>query len=169
MSSPPEPDKVPDFGIWFEQAGREILRKAYFTTRDPKLAEDIAQEATLKLYKAWGNEEARHKILTQPGYVTTTIRNCYLDHIKVPSRTSQGEAELDVERHDRPGSEADPDLRLAVLNLDSEERDMIIIRYYRDLTIKEAGTQLGLTQTQAYRLHNKALAHLAGLLDEGKA
>jgi len=37
------------------------------------------------------------------------------------------------------------------------------------LTVKEAGTQLGLSASQAYRLHDKALAHLARLLDEGEA
>jgi len=60
-------------------------------------------------------------------------------------------------------------LRLAVLALGDMERDMIVLHYYHDLTIREAGSQLGLSQSQAYRLHDSALAHLAGLLDEGKA
>jgi len=46
---------------------------------------------------------------------------------------------------------------------------MIILRYYQGLTIKDAGTQLGLSPSQAYRLHDKALAHLTGLLEERKA
>jgi DNA-directed RNA polymerase specialized sigma subunit len=46
---------------------------------------------------------------------------------------------------------------------------MILLRYYNGLTIREAGNQLGLSPAQAYRLHDKALASLAGLLDEGEA
>ena len=46
---------------------------------------------------------------------------------------------------------------------------MIILCYYNGRTIKEAGHQLGLPESRAYRLHHKALAHLAGLLDEGEA
>jgi len=169
MSSHPGPDKEEDFDAWFGEAARKILRDAYFVTRNPKLAEDIAQEATLKFFKAWGNEEMRGKILTQPGYVRTTIYHCYLDHVRVPSRTSQREVELDVARHDKSSTEIDRDLRLAVLALGDMERDMIVLHYYHDLTIREAGSQLGLSPSQAYRLHDSALAQLAGLLDEGKA
>jgi len=46
---------------------------------------------------------------------------------------------------------------------------MIIFRYYSDLTIREAGSQLGLSPSQAYRLHDKVLAHLPEVLDEGEA
>src|SRR5262249_35315606 len=115
MSSHPGPDTQEDFDAWLQVASPKILRDAYFVTRDPKLAEDIAQEATLKFFKAWANEEMRGKILTQPGYIRTTIYHCYLDHIKVPSRTNLREAAFDVARHDRSGTEIDHDLRLAVL------------------------------------------------------
>jgi DNA-directed RNA polymerase specialized sigma subunit len=56
-----------------------------------------------------------------------------------------------------------------MLSLDDDEQDMIILGYYIGLTIREAGNQLGLSPAQAYRLHEKALARLAGLLDEGEA
>jgi RNA polymerase sigma factor (sigma-70 family) len=129
--------------------------------RDPKLAEDIAQEAAVKVFKAWPDDETRDKILTVPGHVRTIVYHCFLDHIKVPSRTNYREAELDIERHDRGDDGIDNDLRMAVLSLDSDEREMIILRYYRGLTTKEAGSQLGLSPSQAYRLHDKALANLS--------
>jgi RNA polymerase sigma factor (sigma-70 family) len=132
------------------------------------LAEDIAQEAAIKVLKAWSHHETRDKILTQPAYRNTIVKNCFLDHIKVRSRTSQGEVHLDVEWRGPAGAADDEDLRLAILSIEDDEHEMIILRYYSDLTIREAGTQLGLTPPQAYRLHDKALAHLAGLLDEGK-
>ncbi len=169
MSSHPDPGEIPDFEIWFRKHGRKLLRQAYFYTRDPKLAEDIAQEAAAKVLKAWPDDETRDKILTQPAYVRTIVYHCFLDHIKVRSRTNNREVELDAERHDQAGGEIDHDLRRAVLSLDGDERDMIILRYYNGLTTKEAGSQLGLSASQAYRLHDKALAHLAGLLDEGEA
>lgn len=168
MIRPPEPGSTPDFETWFRTSAAEILRRAYYYTRDPVLAEDIAQEAAIKVYKAWPDEETRSKILTQPGYRNTIIKHCFLDHIKVRSRTNRSEVELDVEWHHQAGTETDQDLRLAVLSLKDDEQEMIILRYYHDLTIREAGTQLGLPTAKAYRLHDKALAHLAGLLEEGK-
>jgi RNA polymerase sigma factor (sigma-70 family) len=169
MSSRPEPGSVQDFDTWVKRFAGQLLWWAYFDTRDPKLAEDIAQEAAVKVFKAWPDEETRGKILTQPGYVHAIVHHCFLDHIKVRSRTSYGEKELEIERHDRADDGVDHDLHMAVLSLDGNERDMIILRYYRGLTIKEAGGQLGLSLSQAYRLHDTALAHLAGLLDEGEA
>jgi RNA polymerase sigma factor (sigma-70 family) len=164
--SHPDPGTVPDYEAWFRRSGGEILRQAYFCIRDQALAEDIAQEVAIKAYKAWTKEETRDKILTQPGYVRTMIKNAFLDHIKVPSRTNLGEVELDIERHSRPDTEMNQDLRLAVLSLEDDEFHMIIFRYYHDLTITEAGARLGLSASQAFRLHSKARAHLARLLNE---
>lgn len=169
MITLPEPDSVPDFETWFRTCAESLLRQAYFYTREPKLAEDIAQDAAVKVFKAWADEETRGKILTQPGYVRAIVCHCFLDHIKVLSRTNRREVELDIKRHDRAGGEIDHDLHEAVLGLDDDERDMIILRYYNDLTTKRAGNQLGLSASQAYRLHDKALAHLAEVLDEGEA
>lgn len=169
MISLPEPGTGMEFETWFRTFAGQLLRQAYFYTREPKLAEDIAQDTAVKVFKAWADEETRGKILTQPGYVRAIVFHCFLDHIKVPSRTNRGEVELDINRHDQPSSEIDHDLHKAVLGLDDDERDMIILRYYNDLTTKEAGNQLGRSPSQAYRLHDKALAHLAEVLDEGEA
>jgi RNA polymerase sigma-70 factor, ECF subfamily len=169
MSSPPEPGSIGSFAAWFKRFAGLLLWWAYFYARDPKLAEDIAQEAAVKVFKAWPDEETRDKILTQPGYVRTIVHHCFLDHIKVRSRTNHRETELEIEQHDRADDGVDHDLRLAVLSLDDDERDMIILRYYSGLTVKEAGSQLGLSVSQAYRLHDKALAHLARQLAEGEA
>ena len=97
------------------------------------------------------------------------IRNCFLDYLKGPGRADHREEQLDDARHIQASTIADhDDLRGAVLKLDGNEQDLIILHYYNGLTIRDAGRQLGLSQWQAYRLHDKALAKLAGLLDEGK-
>jgi RNA polymerase sigma factor (sigma-70 family) len=168
MSNLPGSGEEPDFETWFRQFAHRLIRWAYYYTRDPKLAEDIAQDAAVKAFKAWPDEETRDK-LAHPGYVHAIVCHCFLDHIKVRPRTNYGEVEFDVERHDQPGREGNHDLRIAVLSLQDDERNMIILRYYEDLTTEEAGRLLGLSRSKAYRLHDKALAHLAGQLDEGKA
>ena len=168
MSSHPGPGEAPDFEAWLRQHGGELLRRAYAYTRDPARAEDIAQEAAIKVYKAWTDDKTRGKILTQPAYRNAIVKNCYLDHAKVRSRTSQDEVGLDPERHGQAATGNDQGLRLAVLSLEAAAQEMIILVYYHDLTIRQAGAQLGLSPARAYRLHDKALARLAELLDEGK-
>jgi RNA polymerase sigma factor (sigma-70 family) len=167
MSGRPGPG--PDFVFWFRGSANQILRWAYFYTKDPKLAEDIAQEAAVKVFKAWADDEKRNMILTSPGYVRTIVKHCFADHRKVLSRTSEREVELDVERHAGAGDEIDHSIRMAILELEDAERDMILLVYYSGLTIREAGNQLGLSPARAYRLHEKARENLAGLMDEGEA
>jgi RNA polymerase sigma factor (sigma-70 family) len=170
MRRQPGPREVPeDFVPWFRQAGGELYRMAYFCTRDEKLADDIAQEAAIKIYKAWPDKEKRDKVRTLAAYRWAIVRNCFRNYLRARNRASQGEVELHAERHGRADTEADQDIRLAVLSLEDGAREMIILVYYQGLTIGEAGTQLGLPGPQAYRLHTKALAHLAGQLEEGKA
>jgi RNA polymerase sigma factor (sigma-70 family) len=167
MSLLPEPGATSEFVTWYRKSG--LLRMAYFLTRDAQLAEDIAQEAAVKVWKAWPDDRKRILILTHSGYVRAIVQRCFLDHIRARARMNTREVELDIERNDRPNGEIDHDLRRAVLSLDGDGRDMILLRYYNGLTTKEAGSQLGLSKSQAYRLHDKALAHLAELLDEGEA
>lgn len=164
MSSP---DSGPEgFEAWFRESAEELLRLSYLCTRDKGLAENISQDVAVKVFKAWADEGIREEILTQPGYVRTMVRNAFRDYLKVPSRTRQGEVELDPERHSRPGAELVNDLRLAVLSLEGDEFRMIDLHYYEDLTIGDAGERMGLPASQAYRLHTRALAHLAKLMTE---
>jgi len=145
-----------------------LFRHAYSLTRDPGMAEDIAQEAAVRIFKAWASEDLRGKIIASKGYACRIITNCFLDHVRVPARAGRDQVEFDETLHDGPDSTVDDDLRHAVLSLSQGERDVILFRYYHDLTFAEAGHQLGISPSQARRLHIKALASLAGLLHEGK-
>jgi RNA polymerase sigma factor (sigma-70 family) len=168
MSSLQDPDTIPDFESWLRGSG--LLRQAYFYTRNAELAEDIAQDAAIKAYKAWDDSVKREMILSSPRYVNRIVRHCFLDHLKARKLARRSEVELDVDRHDRPGISNDHDeLHAALLRLDEPEQLMIKLKYYNGLTIKEASQKLGLSYPQATRLHAKALSDLARLLDEGEA
>jgi RNA polymerase sigma factor (sigma-70 family) len=165
MSSPPGHRDVPEeFVPWFRQADGELYRMAYFCTGDEKLAEEIAQDAATRICKAWRKKEKRDRIRTQTAYCWAIVRNCFRDYIRARDRARQGEAELHAGRY----GQADPglvqDVRFAILSFEDTEQDLIISVWYKGLTIGEAGTQLGLPGHQAYRLHTRALAKLAGLL-----
>lgn len=170
MSSLRSPDPVVlDFTTWFQGSAGMLFRQAYICTRNIESAEDIAQEAAVRIFKAWTSEDLRCKITANPGYACRVVVNCYIDYARVPSRTRRSEVAFNDERHGKAGYLPDDDLRIAVLSLAEDERDAIIFRYYHGLTFAEAGTQLGISPSQARRLHKKALTNLAGLLDEGMA
>jgi RNA polymerase sigma factor (sigma-70 family) len=169
MSSQPEPSEVPeDFVPWFRQAGGELYRMAYFCTRDEKLTDEIAQEAVTRIYKAWPDQKKRDKIRTQVAYRWAIVRNCFRDYLRACDRARQGEVELHAGRYSQADPEIVQDVRFAILSLEDVEQNLVILVWYKGLTIGAAGAQLGLSGPQAYRLHVKALAKLAGLLDERK-
>jgi RNA polymerase sigma factor (sigma-70 family) len=167
MSSQSEPREVPEeFTPWFRLTGGELNRMAYFCTRDKELAEEIAQEAATRICKAWPDKEKRDRIRTQKAYRWAIVRNCFRDYIRARDRARQGEVELHARRHGQTDPELVQDVRLAILSLEDVEADLIVLVRYTGLTIAEAGTQLGLSRPQAYRLYTKARAKLAGILTE---
>ena len=56
------------------------------------------------------------------------------------------------------------DLRLALERLDEEARKLILLRYYRDQTQKEAAALLGKSQAQVSRIESRALDTLRAFL-----
>ena len=56
------------------------------------------------------------------------------------------------------------DLRLALEKLDEDERKLILLRYFRDQTQKEAACILGKSQAQVSRIENRALDTLRAFL-----
>ena len=56
-----------------------------------------------------------------------------------------------------------------VLSLQDDDQDLIVFRSHHHLAVREVVGRLGLSPPQAYWLHDKALAHLAGLANEGKS
>jgi len=160
--------EIPDYEAWFRANGGGLLRYARLFAPDRSRAEDTVQDAAVKIFKAWAKEDQRENILVSPAYVRRIVENCFLDYRKVRSRTNECEERLDGEAYSdvQADFESGLDVREALLRLADEERDMLFLTYYQDLGIGEAGRRLGISATQAYRLHERALRNLAPLLKE---
>jgi RNA polymerase sigma factor (sigma-70 family) len=156
-----------EFKPWLEANGPWLRRTAHFVTPDRETGEDIAQEAVIKLFKAWTNESLREKILTSRSYVGRLVLNCYLDHKKVKSRTNECEEEFADERHHVEvefGSGLE--VRQALRRLCDAERHILFLTFYCDLTKTAAGQELGISPSSASRLYKRALSNMKVLLNE---
>lgn len=160
-----------EFVIWLREHTTELL--AYgrmFAGRF--MGEDMAQEAAIKIYKAWSDPAKRASCKCRPVYVQTIVKNAYLDYRKVRSRTNELEIELvvehadDVERMRVDDVESSWELTGALLELSDEERTLIFYRYYQGMTIGEAGHVLGLSKAGSYKLHERALTKLRRLVSK---
>lgn len=165
------------FAVWAAENTNWILRESYFLTGSRSLAEDAAQNAFEKIFKAWPDDEKRNTIQQSRGYVSAIIRNAHSDYHKVPSRSNRNEQALDATENILTGGAGDPEslvpsVREAILNaLDETESQMVYLVHYEGHSIGKAGAMIGLEAQQPYRVHARALKklkiYLEGSEEEG--
>jgi RNA polymerase sigma-70 factor (sigma-E family) len=134
-------------------------RLAYFLVGDRELAQDIAQEAFLKVFSRWGN-------LREPdsfaAYLNRTIVN--LAHKTYRRRTVERryldkQPRLEAMAPERDYETADEMWRQLQL-LPQRQRTAIVLRYYEDLTDHQAAEAMGCSETAVASLVQRALSAL---------
>ncbi|GAA4238085.1 hypothetical protein GCM10022254_52510 [Actinomadura meridiana] len=163
--SAPQADGTPDLTSWIKENHRYMLRVAFMMSRDPWLAEDITQEACLKIFRAWQNKQQRDLILTSRGYVFNIVRNTFLNHWKTRSRINHHEVPPGPE-YDEVFRDSDTKLRDLIFDLPEDERALLIFHYHFRMHILDAGRQLGISKHGAYRLRDRAHNSLRALLQD---
>lgn len=149
--------------------GDMLYRTALLLTRDPHLAHDLVQEALLKAWRSWA------RITEQPeAYVRTILVREFLTsrrrrwHGELPT-----EATALPEEHGSTGSAGlagstggaiDPETRLtladAVRALPPQQRAVVVLRYFHDLTEADTARTLSLAVGTVKSHHSRALAAL---------
>src|SRR5689334_18282091 len=149
MSEAPKPDAATV--ARFRAAVLPHLDAAYgfarWLTRDPVLAQDVAQEAmlrALRYFHAFRGEEARPWLLR-------IVRNTWTDQ-----RSSRGAADRQLDEiEDRPADGPDPEqsavasdrrrqVAAALVALPVDMREVLVLREIEDLSYKQIGAVLDL-------------------------
>jgi RNA polymerase sigma-70 factor (sigma-E family) len=133
------------FTAFVEARGPSLLRFAWLLTADADSAQDLVQEALVRVVPGWGRiaPEARE------AYVRTTIRRVWVDGW----RRRRGFHVLSVAEPpepEEPGSGPDAaDDRLtvqqALARLAPRQRAVLVLRFYEDLTERQTAEALGIT------------------------
>lgn len=145
--------------LYLAHAGA-ATRLAFLMTGNRDLAEDIAQEAFIKL-------AARFRDLRNPdafgAYLRTTVINLTRGHFR---RRRVERAYLDRERGLSRRAETIPDVEgrdemwAALQQLPHRQRAVIVLRYYEDLSERQAADALGCSVGAVKSLTNRAVASL---------
>ncbi len=148
----------------FEAEESPLLRYAHGLVGQRETAEDLVQEAFLKLHAHWED-------VTNPrAWLFRCIRNLALNHLRDHQRESTSEFLNDV-ASDSP----DPDqsigkleaigtLQLLVSELDPDDRKLISLKYHENLKYYQISQRTGLSVGNVgYKLHH-ALKNLADSL-----
>lgn len=134
-----------------------LHRTAVLLTRDAHAAHDLLQEALLKAWRSW------HRVTGRPeAYVRTILLRQFLT-----DRRRRWHGELPTEHlPERAGSGGgpDPEIRLtlaeAVRALPPQQRAVVVLRYFHDLTEADTARTLGLALGTVKSHHARALAAL---------
>ena len=130
-----------------------ILRLCYMYLKDRELAEDATQETFLKAYKKLNSFKELSSINT---WLTAIAINTCKNIIRKSTHISD-EVSLDYVQYKLYNTLDDNDRKIcvseAVMSLSSELREVILLRFYRDLPIKDISKILSLPEsTINYRL-----------------
>ncbi len=154
------------FSDIYNENKNSILRLCYMYLKDEELAQDAAQETFLKAYRKLNSFKEQSNINTW--LTAIAINTC--KNIMRKSKNKETEVSLfDAEYHiSSPILDSDKKLSVsnAVFSLKDEYKEVILLRFYRDLSIKDIAKTLHIPETTVnYRLL-KAKALLKDMLKE---
>lgn len=140
--------------------GEALVRYGFLFTGDVAAAQDLLQEALVKVFV---RTRSGFEPDTVEGYVRRTMATLYIDgHRK--RRTWSGVAHLVAGEDSVPGPETDAaerlDLHAALATLGRQERAVVVLRYYEDLTVPQIAQHMGLAEGSVKRYLSNAVHRL---------
>ena len=128
----------------YEEHGRALLAYACALLRDPSAAEDVLHQVFLKLLR--GRTSMNGAPLP---YLFRAVRNTALNHIRGQSREVElGDHAVWLESPD--GSrETSVALQSALKSLSAEQREIVVLKVWGQLTFEEAAAVIGVSPNTA--------------------
>ncbi|GEA87764.1 SigE family RNA polymerase sigma factor [Cellulomonas cellasea] len=159
------PRNVDDtFAALARERGPALTGYAYLLTGDLAAAEDLVQDALLKVF-------VRTRTGFRPdvaeAYVRRTVLTLYVDGYR--RRRHLGALRHLLARdaaHEGPDTSAPDrlDLRAALATLAPQERACVVLRFYEDLTVPEIAERMGLAPGTVKRYLSNAVRRLEAVL-----
>lgn len=145
--------------LYAAHAGAAI-RLAYVLTRDASIAEDIAQEAFVRL---GGKLFALRAPERAAGYLFRTVANLVKDHERALRRRRTGPS---VETAAAvPAPEVHDEVLGAMLAIAPRHRLVLFLRYYLDMSEQQAAQALGCSPSAVKSLTNRAIVSVRKRLE----
>lgn len=153
--------------VEFVTARQATLRRiAYAVCRDDARAEDVLQEAFVKLYLAWSRVEGTGR---EEAYVRRIIVNADLDQRRRPWHRRRASVPLEVlDVPARTGADAEDRIELLaeLRRLPQMQRRTVVLRYWLGFSVEETARELGITEGTVKSHASRGLATLRQRLGE---
>ena len=133
--------------------------------QEPHQAEDLVSAVFLKVVQKLDTyDPAKASVST---WVYTITRNTVTDYFRTRHAVVTLEDCMLDQSNDAPNEEALDILADALLRLKENERDLIVLHYYKGYTLKAAAEMMGMSYINAKVVHKKALTRLRGFYAAG--
>jgi len=148
-----------DWKVCFSELAPGLVLFARQFVRTSADAEDIVQDAFVRFWRKEHSIENR-------GLLYATVRSVALDLLRRDTRRARREANaaLEVEQTTAPQFDFDDgsqqELAVAVDRLPVEQREVLVMKIWNELTFAEIGQALGISQNTAASRYRYALAAL---------
>jgi len=143
--------RAADFDDVYSEHYAQMAKTAFLLLGNSGEAEEVTQEAFTTLFQRWDT------IDNPPGFVRTAIVNRSRDI----GRRRTTKLRLVNRIRSQRSTQSEPEFVLDVLQtLDLDLRELVVLRFYADLTIAQIAQDLGIPEgTVKSKLH-KAIGHL---------
>ena len=133
--------------------------------QDLHQAEDLVSAVFLKVVQGLdGYDPSKASVST---WVYTITRNTVTDYFRTRRAVVALEDYMLDQSDDVPNEEALDILADALLRLKENERDLIVLHYYKGYTLKAAAEMMGMSYINAKVVHKKALTGLRAFYAAG--
>jgi RNA polymerase sigma-70 factor (sigma-E family) len=167
VAAVPASPAVIDLDAAFRAHATALLRLAVLLTGDRVLAEELVQEAFVRLHRA-PSPPADGAVLAYLRRTVVNLSHSHHRHLRVVRRTLDDRPE-DVRAADDDALRRDDQRRVvaAVRRLPPRQRDCIVLRYYAELADTEIAEALGISagsvKTHLHRARKALAPHLEAL------
>jgi RNA polymerase sigma-70 factor (ECF subfamily) len=148
-----------DWKVCFSELGPGLVLFARQWVQSAADAEDIVQEAFVRFWRRNGTVESR-------GLLYSMVRSIALDLIRRDSRRARREAaavsdsDQSVDPQFQLEDEAQQALAMALQRLPKDQREVLVMKIWNELTFAEIGQALGVSQNTAASRYRYGLAAL---------
>jgi RNA polymerase sigma-70 factor (sigma-E family) len=147
----------------------QLVRLATLLTRDASVAEELVQDAFVSLHRRWSSladPAAAH------GYLRTTVVNnarSVLRHRGVEERYRQpGPPEPSGPEERAVQATEDAQVMAALRSLSRRQQEVLVLRYYADLSEQEIAETLGMSRGAVKSHAHRGIAALREALSAGR-
>ena len=148
-----------DWKVCFSELAPGLVLFARQWVRSSADAEDVVQEAFVRFWR-------RNLSIKNRALLYATVRSIALDFIRRDKRrvrreaTAFSEADPTIEPQFEWADEAQSALAAAVSCLPHDQREVLVLKIWNELTFSEIAGALGISQNTAASRYRYALAHL---------